>query len=102
MPRKALDVVGVAHGHLALAQTVAAGAADAGIATRAAAVCHGLEFLPLAEARFDLVIPLERRRTIRCKRLIDVLQSARFRRDLGSLAGYGTARTGQIVAEVVS
>jgi molybdate-binding protein len=102
VPRKALDVVGVAHGHLALAQAVAAGAADAGMATRAAAVSQGLEFLPLAEARFDLVIPLERLEDDRCKRLIDVLQSARFRRDLGSLAGYGTARTGRIVAEVVS
>jgi putative molybdopterin biosynthesis protein len=102
VPRKTLDVVSVVHGHLALAQAVAAGAADAGMATRAAAVSQGLDFLPLAEARFDLVIPLERLEDERCKRLIDVLQSARFRRDLGSLAGYGTARTGKIVAEVVS
>jgi hypothetical protein len=29
-----------------------------------------------------------------------VLQSQRFKRDLGGLAGYGTARTGQVVAEV--
>jgi putative molybdopterin biosynthesis protein len=100
--RKALEVVGVAHGHLALARAVAAGAADTGMSTRAAAVSQGLEFLPLAEARFDLVIPLERLEDDRCKRLIDVLQSARFKRDLGSLAGYGTARTGRIVAEVVA
>jgi putative molybdopterin biosynthesis protein len=100
--RKALEVVGVAHGHLAVAQAVAAGGADAGMATRAAAVSLGLEFLPLHEARFDLVIPLEWLEDDRCKRLIDVLQSARFKRDLGSLAGYGTARTGKIIAEVVS
>jgi putative molybdopterin biosynthesis protein len=100
--RKAVQVVAVAHGHMALAGAVAAGAADAGIATRAAAVCHGLEFLPLAEARFDLVIPRERAEEVRLRRLLDVLQSPRFKRDLGSLAGYGTARTGQLIAEVAS
>jgi putative molybdopterin biosynthesis protein len=100
--RKALDTVGVAHGHLALAQMVAAGAADAGIGTRAAAVCHGLDFIPLAEARFDLVIPRERTQEVRWQRLLDVLQSGRFRRDLGSLAGYGTSRTGQVMAEVAA
>jgi putative molybdopterin biosynthesis protein len=98
--RKALDTVGVAHGHLALAQMVATGAADAGIGTRAAAACHALDFIPLAEARFDLVIPRERTQEVRWQRLLDVLQSARFRRDLGSLPGYSTTRTGQLVAEV--
>ena len=102
VPRRALDVVVVANGHMALARTVAAGAADVGIATRAAAGCHGLEFLPLTEARFDLVIPRERAEDMRVRRLLDVLESPRFKRDLGSLAGYGTARTGQIVAEVMS
>lgn len=102
VPRRALDVAVVASGHMALAATVAAGGADAGIATRAAAVCHGLEFLPLTEARFDLVIPRERAEDLPVRRLLDVLQSVRFKRDLGSLAGYGTARTGQIVAEVMS
>jgi len=98
--RKALAVVAVARGHMAIAQTVAAGAADAGIAIRSAAACHGLEFFPLAEARFDLVMPREATGDARLQRLIDVLASQRFKRDLGSLTGYGTARTGQVVAEL--
>jgi putative molybdopterin biosynthesis protein len=102
LPRKAVDVVSVAHGHLAVAQTVAAGGADTGIATRAAAAGCGLEFLPLAEARFDLVIPRATAEDLRLERLIDVLASQRFRSDLGGLAGYGTGRTGQIIAEVTS
>jgi molybdate-binding protein/DNA-binding XRE family transcriptional regulator len=101
VPRKAVGLVGVASGHMAVAQAVAAGAADTGIATRAAAACFGLEFLPLAEARFDLVFPREATGVdIRLQRLLDVLGSRRFKRDLGSLAGYGTTRTGQVVAEV--
>ncbi len=57
VPRKAIDVVAVAAGHLAVAQMVAAGAADAGISTQAAAIRCGLEFVPLDEARFDLGLP---------------------------------------------
>jgi putative molybdopterin biosynthesis protein len=102
VPRRALEIVAVARGHLAVAQAVAAGGADAGIATRAAAAGHGLEFLPLAEARFDLAVPRETMEDLRLQRLLDVLQSQRFRRDLGGLAGYGTARTGQVVAEVAA
>jgi putative molybdopterin biosynthesis protein len=102
VPRKALQVAAVAHGHLAVARTVAAGAADAGIATRAAAASQGLDFLPLAEARFDLVIPRDQVEEVRCRRLLDVLQGSRFKRDLGGLAGYGTSRTGQVIAEVTS
>jgi molybdate-binding protein/DNA-binding XRE family transcriptional regulator len=102
VPRRAVEVVIVARGHHAVAQAVASGGADAGIATRAAAACHGLEFLPLAEARFDLAVPRQATDDARVQRLLDVLASQRFRRDLGGLAGYGTARTGQVVAEVAA
>jgi molybdate-binding protein len=94
----ALDVVAVAHGHLAVAAAVAVGTADAGIATRAAAVSHGLGFVPLEEARFDLVLPAAPDE--RLERLLDVLASARFRRDLGSVAGYGSGKTGRVMAEL--
>lgn len=102
VPRKALEVVGVARGHLAVAQTVASGAADVGMATRAAAGCHGLAFIPLAEARFDLVMPSGAAGDGPLQRLLDVLGSGRFKRDLGGLVGYGTARTGKVVAEVAA
>jgi molybdate-binding protein len=102
VPRRAVEVVMVARGHLAVAQAIASGGADAGIATRAAAACHGLEFLPLAEARFDLALPRASADDVRLQRLLEVLQSQRFKRDLGGLTGYGTARTGQVVAEVTA
>jgi molybdopterin molybdotransferase/putative molybdopterin biosynthesis protein len=96
----AIDVVSQAHGHAALAAAVAAGAADTGIATRAAAVNHGLDFVPLAESRFDLVVPAAEDE--RLDRLLDVLAGRPFKRDLGSVVGYGTARTGRLVAEVAA
>ena len=102
IPRKAVGFVGVARGHMGVASSVAAGAADVGIATQAAAASHGLDFLPLAEARFDLVMTKQAAADVRLERLVDLLGSARFRRDLGGLAGYGSERTGKIVAEIAS
>jgi molybdate-binding protein len=72
------------------------------VATRVAAAGHGLTFLPLGEARFDLALPAGAVEDRRVERLRDVLGSARFSRDLGSVAGYGTARTGATVAEIAS
>jgi putative molybdopterin biosynthesis protein len=100
--RKALGLVGVARGHLAVASAVAAGAADVGVATRSVASSFGLEFIPLAEARFDLVFRQEARGEERIARVLDVLGSPRFRRDLGGRVGYGTGRTGQTIAEVTA
>ena len=46
-----------ADGHLQVAAAIAAGLADAGIASEPAALAYDLVFIPLAAERFDLVIP---------------------------------------------
>jgi molybdate-binding protein len=46
-----------ATGHLQVAAVIAAGLADAGIASEPAARAYGLAFIPLAAEHFDLVIP---------------------------------------------
>jgi molybdate-binding protein/DNA-binding XRE family transcriptional regulator len=97
---RALRVVAVARGHLAVAQTIAAGAADAGIATAAAARAFGLGFVPLGEARFDLVVPAAASEDARVQRLLEVMCGGRFRRELGGLPGYDSRRCGEIIAEV--
>ncbi len=90
----------IAHGHTAVAQTVAVGAADAGIATRSAAAGLDLFFVPLSGERFDLAFPRQLLGDDRANRLIDTLESRAFRRELQSLEGYATAQSGQVVAEV--
>ena len=60
-----------ATGHVQVASAVAAGLADAGVASEPAALAYGLAFLPLASERFDLVIPAgqaARGRSRRCSR----------------------------------
>ena len=72
-----------------------AGAVDCCIATRAAARLFGLGFVPLATERYDLAI---RRRDLDSppvQALLDVLNRARFRRELDSLGGYDTHSAGE-------
>ena len=86
--------------HAAVAQAVALGAVDAGVTTESAALAAGLRFLPLAEERSDLVLPLEFSREPRGDRLLETLASAAFRRDLGAIAAYEARQCGVVVAEV--
>lgn len=88
-----------AHGQLEVAQAVALGAADAGIATRDAALAFGLDFVPLAEERYDLALPLALSTEPHLERWFDALGSAAVRRELDSL-GYDVSQAGTRVAEV--
>jgi putative molybdopterin biosynthesis protein len=88
----------VAHGHFAVAQAIATGGADIGVATRAAALAHDLAFVPLTEERFDLIMPRELGSTPRVTQLIETLQGRAFRRELACLGGYQTRRSGDAIA----
>jgi molybdate-binding protein len=83
-----------ASGHLEVAELVAHGAADAGVSIRSAALAYGLGFIPLAEERFDLVIPRELATDARVEHLVDVVGSRAFRRELDSIGGYITGASG--------
>jgi putative molybdopterin biosynthesis protein len=89
-----------APGHETVALTIAVGGADVGITTRAAAVAHGLVFLPLSMERFDLALAAGAVKEGPAQRLLDVLGSSSLRRELGALPGYDARRTGEVVAEV--
>jgi molybdate-binding protein/DNA-binding XRE family transcriptional regulator len=93
---------GVALGHMEVAQAIAMGAADAGIAIRSAAAAFGLGFIPLAVERFDLVIPRALATDARVERLVDTLGSTTFRRELDTVGGYITHESGHQVGETRS
>ena len=56
-----------ASGHLHVAAAIAAGLADAGVASEPAALAYGLAFVPLTAERFDLVIPASQAGSARCR-----------------------------------
>jgi putative molybdopterin biosynthesis protein len=79
--------------HSEAAKTIQAGAADAAIGIQAAACEYQLDFIPLFEERYDLIIPAERAKLV--EPLLDHLQTASFRQELRALTGYNTAHSGE-------
>ncbi|MEO8457968.1 MAG: substrate-binding domain-containing protein [Chloroflexota bacterium] len=86
--------------HMAVARAVAGGAADAGVTLRAAASAFGLGFVPLAEVRFDFVIPAAQLAHPSVQVMLEVLQSRELRADLAALPGYGVSLTGSTIVQL--
>lgn len=79
--------------HTEAALAIQTGAADVALGLEAAALQHGLDFLPLFAERYDLVLPDEQLSAL--APLLDTLQTAAFRRGVDGLRGYDTSHTGE-------
>jgi putative molybdopterin biosynthesis protein len=86
-----------AAGHLQVASAIAAGIADAGVASEPAAQAYGLGFVPLADERFDLVLPGKHLGSREVQGLMKVLTSPWLLAQLASLPGYDPAACGDRV-----
>jgi putative molybdopterin biosynthesis protein len=82
--------------HTEAATLVASNKADVSLGLQAAAHQHGLDFIPLFEERYDLVLPRENETAL--LPLLDYLQTAAFRTGLNSLMGYNAAHSGEQIA----
>jgi putative molybdopterin biosynthesis protein len=82
--------------HSEAATLIARGKADTALGLQAAAAQNNLEFIPLFEERFDLVLPREQKKTL--APLLDYMQTADFRKSLTSLTGYNTAHSGEQIS----
>ncbi len=81
--------------HLTVAAAVASGAVDAGLGILAAARALDLDFIPVTRERYELAIPAEHRRREPIEKLLLVIKSDEFRRAVGDLGGYDSARSGE-------
>jgi len=81
--------------HNAVAQAIQSGTANAGIGLAAAAQRFGLEFIPLFEERYDLVLPAEKLHDPRVSTFLDHVQGIAFRQTVADLPGYSTRHTGE-------
>lgn len=83
--------------HLELTQAIKHGRADAGVGVGAAAKMLGLDFLPIQEERYDLVIPTSYIGIHPgLAAFLDTLVSRPFRTEIAALGGYDTRDTGKI------
>jgi putative molybdopterin biosynthesis protein len=99
-PRSLKDWERAAATHDAVAGAIATGVADVGPGLRAVACTWGLDFIPLGEERYDLVIPCAAFDSPRLRPLLDALNSQEFRRLATEFQGYDLTRTGQVVARM--
>jgi len=78
----------LAAGHAEVAQLVRLGAADVGVAIESVALAAGLDFVPLAAERFDLVVPARLAEAAPVSRLLDMIDDPAFRTEMDELPGY--------------
>jgi len=95
---KPADILGydrVEFTHMAVAANVLTGAADCGLGIYAAAKALGLDFVPLAHERYDLVIPQKHMKDGRIKTLLKLIKSDQVKKEISRLGGYETDLSGQ-------
>ena len=86
--------------HLTVGAAVASGRADCGMGIAAAAAALELEFIPLFEERYDLIVPQEHYASELLAPLWDLLDRSDFREAVLSLPGYNTDVMNQTIAVV--
>jgi putative molybdopterin biosynthesis protein len=81
--------------HMGVASTVASGIADAGLGILSAARAMGLDFIPIAKERYDIIIPSIYFEDEKVQKVIQVIGSDEFKKTALQMGGYDVSRTGE-------
>ncbi|HEX7973554.1 MAG TPA: substrate-binding domain-containing protein, partial [Anaerolineales bacterium] len=85
--------------HLAVAAAIASGRADTGLGIAAAAQALELDFVPLFQERYELVIPSEYYGGPLLAPLLETLSDPAFSQAVAGLPGYDVSNMGALVAD---
>ncbi|MFZ2446175.1 MAG: molybdopterin biosynthesis protein [Syntrophobacteraceae bacterium] len=83
--------------HMAVAVSVLSGRADAGMAIYSSAKALDLDFIPVGEERYDLVIAESAWEDFKIRRLLEIIVSESFRRTVISMGGYDPSDSGAVM-----
>lgn len=83
--------------HMSVAVAVLSGKADAGLGVMAAARALQLDFIPVTEERYDLIIPREFLVLPGIQRLLEIINTVAFKERVEKMGGYSTRETGREV-----
>ena len=87
--------------HLTMAAAIADGEADLALGTeRISRQIDGLDFIPLLEERYDLVLRRDAMDTPAVEAILEILRSAAFKKEIRHFTGNDYRDMGKIVAEV--
>ncbi|AGF77933.1 molybdopterin molybdochelatase [Desulfocapsa sulfexigens DSM 10523] len=86
--------------HMSVAASIANGSVNCGMGILAAANALNLDFVPVAEERYDLIIPKEFLNDLKIKTLLDVIRNnSEFQKLVLALGGYNLRDSGNIMYE---
>lgn len=83
--------------HTEVAATVRSNRADAGLGIRAAALAFGLDFVPVAKERFDLIMSRAVFYSEPIQKLLEVIRSEGFVRRVEQMGGYDVQDAGKVL-----
>ncbi len=84
--------------HMNIAAAVAGGSVDTGMGIRAAALALGLDFVPVAEERYDLIIPRDFLSDRRIAAVLDLIRNDSVFKDKAlALGGYNLRDCGSVM-----
>jgi putative molybdopterin biosynthesis protein len=86
--------------HLSVAAAIASGRADCGLGIAAAAHALGLDFVPLFQERYDLVVPQTYAKSELLLPLWQLLEKSEFQKMVSTLPGYDVRIMGTLIAEL--
>lgn len=86
--------------HLAVGAAIVSGRADCGMGIAAVTQSLQLDFIPLFEERYDLIIPEQFFNSSLMQPLMGLFENADFRKLVAALPGYDIVPMGKIIAEL--
>ncbi|MCR8842689.1 helix-turn-helix transcriptional regulator [Paenibacillus sp. SC116] len=90
-----------ASNHIGVASKVASGEAHVGVGIeKAAAIVSNVDFIPLIQERYDLVLMKKAENRHWIESVITILQSEEFQNELRAIGGYDLSLTGQVLYEI--
>jgi putative molybdopterin biosynthesis protein len=97
------EIVGYDHEeytHMSIAASVANGSVDTGLGIRAAANALGLDFIPIALERYDLIVPLRHLQDSKVASVLELIRTNTvFHEAILALGGYNLRDCGKVMYE---
>jgi molybdenum cofactor synthesis domain-containing protein len=88
--------------HMAVAVDILSGAADCGMGIHAAARALDLDFVPIEQEQYDLIVPTRMLDQPNIQSTLNTMSTETFRKRVRALGGYDPSRSGERFAEVKS
>ena len=85
--------------HMGVSASVANNVADVGLGIKSAANALGLDFVPVAWERYDLLVIKEFLSSSSMDKLLEIMSSEKFKDQVSSLGGYDVSSSGEVMWE---